>query len=112
MPERPCLYLYVSKEFSNTPGPRYRTEGPFSGEQFYQEHLLPRFRLALDKKALLFIDLDDTAGYATSFLEEAFGNLSLEFGVDTVLNNIQLKSDDEAYLTDEIRKYIRETKTK
>ena len=55
----------------------------------------------------LIVDLDGAAGYATSFLEEAFGGLAREFGSQAVSNTLELKSNDEPYLVDEILTYIR-----
>jgi hypothetical protein len=52
--------------------------------------------------------LDGTAGYATSFLEAAFGGLAREFGKDTVLDCLKFKSDEEPYLIDEIKGYIKD----
>lgn len=112
MPRQENISIYVAKEFSDTPGPRYKKEGPKSGEQFYENLLLPGFKEALERRVKLFVDLDDTAGYATSFLEESFGNLSLEFGAKRVLETLIIKSDDEAYLKDEIERYINEAKRK
>ena len=102
MSDQAYIRVSIAKDFSDVPGPRWIKEGPNSGEEFYHRLLRPRFQHALDSKVKLFIDLDDTAGYATSFLEESFGNLSIEYGPGTVLQNIILKSDDEAFLTEEI----------
>jgi hypothetical protein len=102
--------LSVARDFSDTPGPRYRKEGPHSGQEFYEEVLLPKFKEARQRGVKLLVDLDDTAGYATSFLEESFGNLAIEYGAKTVLANITVKSDDEAYLAEEIEKYVKEAK--
>jgi hypothetical protein len=91
------VQLSVSKEFSETPGPRDRSEGAYSGEQFLEELLRPAFMKALAAKERLFIDLDGTEGYATSFLEQIFGVL-------------EFKSEDEPYLLDEIKQYIKDAK--
>ena len=69
------LTLPVAK-FSDTPGPRSREEGDFSGEQFLEEVLLPQFEEAVRTNQKLVVDLDGAEGYATSFLEAAFGGLA------------------------------------
>lgn len=112
MSDQDCIRLSIARDFSEIPGPRWRIEGPKSGEEFYETVLLPRFQRALESQKKLFVDLDDTAGYATSFLEESFGNLSIRYGAQTVLNSLILKSDDEAFLTEEIERYIKEAKPK
>lgn len=104
--------LFVSKEFSETPGPRSRDEGEYSGDEFLDSLLAPRFRIALERKTRLLVDLDGTEGYATSFLEAAFGGLAREFGSEVVLQNIELKSDDEPYLVEEVKTYITEANDK
>lgn len=61
--------------FTATPGPRYRAEGPFSGEQWRDEHLLPAYERAKGAGQQLHVSLDGVVGFASSFLEEAFGGL-------------------------------------
>lgn len=100
------MILSIAKEFSETPGPRSRSEGDFSGEQFLEDVLAPRFEKARADGTRLKIDLDGTEGYATSFLEAAFGGLAREFGVREVLSVLEFKSDDEPYLVQEITTYI------
>lgn len=102
------VLLVVGKEFSDTPGPRSRTQGDFSGEDFLERLLKPRFEQALGRGLVLRVDLDGTEGYATSFLEAAFGGLSRIYGADKVLGHLDFKSDDEPYLVDEIKRYINE----
>lgn len=104
------LQLNVSKEFSDTPGPRNRAQGDFSGEEFLEALLKPRFEQALERGSTLRVDLDGTEGYATSFLEAAFGGLSRIYGAEKVLRHLEFKSDDEPYLVDEVKKYIMEAK--
>jgi hypothetical protein len=101
------MKLSVADDFTVTPGPRARSEGEFSGEQFLEELLLPRFKEAEKAGEHLVVDLDKTEGYATSFLEAAFGGLAREIGA-RVLQVITLKSDDEPFLIEEIIKYIKE----
>ena len=36
--------LKIATEFSDTPGPRYKTEGPYSGEMFREDVLYPQFQ--------------------------------------------------------------------
>ena len=44
------MILNICKEFSETPGARYKNEGDFSGEEFRETLLLPRFLDAQEKK--------------------------------------------------------------
>jgi hypothetical protein len=102
------LDISVIRDFADTPGPRSREEGEHSGDQFLEEILLPKFEEAVRSSQALRVDLDGTEGYATSFLEAAFGGLARRFGSDRVLRIIQFKSDDEPHLIDEVKKYILE----
>lgn len=101
-------YLKLAKDFSETPGAR--SEGNFSGEEFYKGFLKPCFEEALNKDEILIIDLDGTIGYGTSFLDEAFGSLSRDFGKEVVLERIKFISNEEPYLTEEIKHYINEAR--
>lgn len=65
------MRINVGKDFSTEPAGRFRTDGPFSGEAFRDDILLPAIR----KSEKTVIELDDTEGYGSSFLEEAFGGL-------------------------------------
>lgn len=102
------VWVFIAKDFTDTPGPRRREEGDGSGEQFLAECLLPKYETARSRGTNLWIDLDGTEGYATSFLEEAFGGLARRFGSEPVLATLKFKSDDQKYLPEEIRTYIRE----
>jgi uncharacterized protein DUF4325 len=99
--------LNVAKEFARIPGPRKRAEGEFSGEEFLETQLRPRFIEAQQSGATLHVNLDGTVGYGTSFLEEAFGGLAREFGVREVEQHLEVTCTDEPYLQDQIWKYIR-----
>ncbi len=76
------IILKVATEFSRTPGPRFRSEGKFSGEEFRETILKDRFDQVIKEGTKLQIDLDGGYGYAPSFLEEvAFGGTSRAFTV-------------------------------
>ena len=100
------MRIKVCDEFSRTPGARFRYEGADSGEQFREELLEPRYKEAIEKKDKLIIDLDGGYGYSTSFLEEAFGGLARQYDPKEVVADIELISQDEPALIEEIKGYI------
>lgn len=62
--------IVIGESFSKTPAGRYYDDGPFSGQKFREEVLIP----ALSKGAVV-VDLSGVVGYGSSFLEEVFGGL-------------------------------------
>jgi hypothetical protein len=99
----------IAREFSRIPGPRYVEEGPHSGQEFREKILRPKFEEARRNNDRLVIELDGVRfGYPTSFLEEAFGGLVREFGVDAVLQHLVFRSTEEPYLPEEIVAYIKD----
>src|ERR1700693_2854858 len=107
------ITINIAKEFSNTPGARFKTDGLFStegkflwnGEEFRETFLEKYFQNPKDDSKIL-IELDGTEGYPTSFLEEAFGGLARKFGIETCLKKLEFISSEEKMLIDEIRNYI------
>lgn len=104
------IELSIRGEFSSTPGPRYKIEGDFSGEVFRKNHLLPKFTQAIEMGVTLVVHLDGTAGYGTSFLEEAFGGLIREDGhsLTELRATLEVISNEEPYLLDDINDYMLE----
>lgn len=105
----------IAEDFTDAPGGRYRTDGPFSGEELTDKITEELENLELGEG--LLIDLDGTYGYASSFLEEAFGGLIIKHDnpvlrLDDQWPLIEFKSDEEPYLIDDITRYIREAKNK
>lgn len=82
-------------DYCEYPGPRYCDQGDYSGEDFYHNVLNNEFYNALNSNIKLIIDLDNTAGYASSFLDEAFGNLVFDFTKDKVIQFVEIKSNEE-----------------
>lgn len=100
--------IRIAEDFSDAPGARYRSDGPASGQEFFEEMLKPAFEKASQEGVLLVIDMDGAYGYATSFISEAFGSLSKEFGPQDVLARIEIISTEDELL----KKFIIETITK
>lgn len=78
------LKLNIAKDYSRIVLGRWRRLGPFSGEDFYETMLLPMYCDAVKKGVQLEIELDGTKGYPSSFLDQSFGELAREKGVDNV----------------------------
>ena len=89
----------IAKEFTKTPGGRFRQNGPFSGEEFRDDVLRDLFRGAVEAGDTLVIVLDGTSGYPPSFLEEAFGGMiRLGFSsLDQMNQHLELKAHDPHY---------------
>ena len=100
------MVINICSDFSDTPGARYKSEGNFSGEEFRDTLLNPKFREAKESGKKLTINLDGSYGYPTSFLEEAFGGLARIHGAKVVLEILEFISDDEPSLIQEIVGYI------
>lgn len=103
------LRLSIAREFSRYPAGRFRTDGPWSGQKFREEVLLP----ALGDRTPVTVDLDGTAGYGSSFLEEAFGGTVRALGMThgEAMRLIQLSSTDDSLIA-EIHQYMRDAAKK
>lgn len=104
------IEIKIARDYSSTPGPRYIKEGENSGELFRQTKLFPAFKQAIGEKKKLVVDLDGTAGYGTSFLEESFGGLIRIENMDykTILENLEIISNEEDFLKDDILFYLKD----
>lgn len=100
------MRIKISEDFSDTPGARYYSDGENSGQQFYEEILREKFKLAITQKSTLEIDFDDCYGFASSFISESFGRLSEEFGKDLALKTLILISIQDPILPEQIRQIV------
>jgi len=100
------LKIAVAKDFSDSTGGRVPMEGPNSGEEFRDNLLIPALN---NHSGKIFIDLDGTDGYGSSFLEESFGGLIRKgFKADDLLNRFIFKSEEDDSYIDEVIRYIKE----
>ena len=96
--------INIEHSFSRYPAGRYFDDGPYSGQRFREEFLLP----ALSGTDKVIIELDGARGYGSSFLEEAFGGLVRKgYSADDLLNRLELKGQDIS-LIEEIKGYIKD----
>jgi STAS-like domain of unknown function (DUF4325) len=105
------LTLSIAETYTVTPGPRYKDEGDFSGEQFREDFLEPLFARARNENKKLVINLDGTLGYGTSFLEEVFGGLARNHKTENVFTTLVIVSNEEPYLVNDIQGYINDANT-
>ena len=102
----PPILLKIADDFSKTPGARDRKTSKFSGEEFFEKVLEPKYLAARETGTSLIIDLDGTAGYPSSFLAYAFGKLELDYpGARQFIMFISL---EEPYLVNDIREIFDE----
>lgn len=96
----------IAKDFSNILGGRTIKVGPFSGEAFYITVLKEQFQKAFKENEKLHIYLDGTKGFGSSFMDQSFGELAREFGVEevkkTIVFHTELFSWNVKYINEEI----------
>lgn len=95
-------------EFSTTPGPRFKSQGSYSGEEFREKLLEPAFLQVRDNGGKVVVVLDGADGYPSSFLEEAFGGLARVYGIDVVSGIVSVECDDAPFLIDMVADFIRD----
>jgi len=98
------IFLSIANDFTKTPGGRHRADGDYSGEEFREDFLVPKYKEAVGRGYALVVDLDGVAGYATSFLEEAFGGLVRELK-ECVSEHLRLQTENRIRLQ-EVKGYI------
>lgn len=97
------ITINVARQFSKYPAGRYLEDGPYSGQRFRDELLVPALQ---DINNRVIIEFDGARGYGSSFLEEAFGGLvRAGFTSTQLLERIEFCSQD-ASLIEEIKGYI------
>lgn len=98
------ISISIAKDYTEYPGLRHCSVSDFSGEDFYHKILNKLFKDALENKEQISIILDGTTGYASSFLDEAFGNLVYDFTLENVKKYVKIISKEEPHWKDMIEK--------
>lgn len=98
--------IEIASEFNPNLGGRSIKLGPHSGEDFYNKLLLPKFSDAVRENEKLFIYLDGTTGYGSSFLDQSFGELYRKFDKKLVKNTIVFQTKIFQWIVDYINNDI------
>lgn len=103
------IIINIAKDFSRCPGARYPEEGNYSGQEFREQLLSPKLTIARETGVHLVIIMDGSAGYATSFIEEAFGGLVREgrFTLEQILDTITIVSEEDPSYIDDAKAYMK-----
>ncbi|HEX8266442.1 MAG TPA: STAS-like domain-containing protein [Pyrinomonadaceae bacterium] len=103
------MKVKISKDFAYAPGPRYIKEGANSGELFRTTKFRSLVEEAISKNEILIVDLDGTAGYGRSFLEELFGGLVREdkLNYQEIVNHLEIISNEEPNWKNKISMYLK-----
>lgn len=106
------MRISIATDFSRTPGARHASEGSYSGDEFRDTILYPKYCEAKEKKEKLVVDLDGCYGYATSFLEESFGGLVRKVQEKGILDTIVIESEEDESLIELIQQYVKDAEEK
>lgn len=93
-------------EFTDTPGVGYRDLGPFSGEQFLEEYLLPKYKQAVEERKQLVVSMDGTGGYGPSFIEVAFKGLVEKTKDRKIKERLIVTFDDDPQMRRKLWKFL------
>ena len=86
----------VSKDYFPLTGLRYCKRSAHSGEDFYHQKLNTWFADAYENEERISVVLDGGEdGYGPSFLDEAFGNLVYDFGLEIVRQWLTIDSSGD-----------------
>lgn len=98
--------INIAKDFSTALGGRSKSIGEFSGEAFFEQLLNDKYSEAVAAGEKLYVNLDGTGSYGSSFLDESFGKLARENGVEEVRNNIVFRTSTFQWIVDYINTEI------
>lgn len=94
------MLIKISAHFSKCPGPRRRTQGQYSGEEF-RDIIVPEIKKAIEKDEVLTIDFDGLCGLGRGWIEESFGGLVRVsgFSADVLWKHMKLVGrEDQDYI--------------
>lgn len=89
------ISISIAKDFSDVPSGRYLADGDWTGEKFRTKLLVPALNKA-DEQHPVIVNINDTEGYGSSFLEEAFGGLVREklFSKEELEKKLSIEAND------------------
>jgi uncharacterized protein DUF4325 len=102
------ITINIANDFSDSPGARYKTDGDFSGQQFYEDKLKPKLEEVWDdQNKAITLNFDGTYGYASSFISEVFLSVVRDFhDKNKIKEKLNFVSNDEPLLIPAINAII------
>jgi hypothetical protein len=97
-------YKFID-EYSKYPGGRFIKLGPYSGEDF-RENVLRKIFESPNQS----IEINATGvitSFSPSFLDECFGQLAKEYGIEEFKKKVKLYSEDNPSLPDKMMAYVK-----
>lgn len=93
------MHISIATDFSRVPAGRYKADGPYSGEGFRDDFLVPNLRKAKDTDSVLDVSIEGVEGLSSSFLEEAFGGLvrCCSFHEDDLRKILKISAESDVY---------------
>lgn len=98
--------IKIASDYSRKLGARWKSLGEFSGEDFYDTQLYPKFKKAISVHAKLHIYLDGVISYPRSFLDQSFGELARKEGINLVSSTIIFHTNNFNWVIDFIKSQI------
>lgn len=97
--------INIARDFSKYPAGRNISDGPYSGEKFRKDILIPILKAEKTTK----INFDGARGYGSSFLEEAFGGLIRIEGytLELIKKYLSLEASDTSIVL-EVKEYLKD----
>jgi len=104
--------INIADEFAVYPGGRYRKDGPFSGEEFRDDLLVPVLKGLGKGYDRVIVILDGVKGFAGSFLDEAFAGLIRKGVIDKAAfgDKLLIETSDKrlSIYVDLVKEYVRD----
>lgn len=100
--------IKVATSFSKLPCVRRKKDGPYSGEEFRVDRLLPAFA----ESERVVVDLEGCLALGSSFLDEAFAGLIRYHGFTymQLKNRLEIRFSVKSYI-DEAWKFMKEARS-
>ena len=104
--------ISIASDFSPSPAGRTPSDGPFNGQRFRDDILVPALAKAVAGNDKVIVDLDGAYSYSSSFLEEVFGGLvrSGQFSATVLTKQLEIRSVNPVYASfrRDAEKYLRD----
>jgi hypothetical protein len=94
-----------AEQYTKYPGGRFERLGTYSGEDFREKVLRKIFE---SPDASIEIDATNViTSFSPSFLDECFGHLAHEYGMEVFKEKVKLFSNDNPELTEKMMYYVK-----